>query len=608
MMKRPLKNTLKIILMTLSGGNCQVLGVMLISSVFVILVKVLGPLEIHWDFSLQIEAAHRLIQGLGLTNTFSSQLDLNEPPIAETLTHYPPGLSLLVVPFLWLGIPLIATLKIAYGAATLVGWLGWAMIAARCFPRLPKARLVKVCLYILAAILPIFYTPHWTYQGTDIFLWAGVPVFLLLLVESSQHQFEMPQRRLWIPLIILAGSLFTLLMLFRYASGFLLPTALFVIGYTSFPRIKSIGSRFILFLAPSLAALSLAWLSYSRKMAEFESNEAVLNSLQTHVAYSSDPDFWASVTATLQKILSSFSNLYLLTGINTPYAFEQWLDQNPLFNIVFGLLLMGFIFCLPFVLFKQKDQIKPSKDFEILVALSFSLIAYIVFSIALAFSIAYSPLSIDRYFIPVEICLILIACGLLRIPRKNILYRRVPQLFLAAFLLSNLVLEPTYYVRSVERPQLDDFLLRMTKVVYLGYQLADIEYPSNELLPFHRDALKFIASLEPASSATLFFMQDYPHYRGYANFEDPAKFRRIHDAEFWPNAFLSKDTKIYWVVHPERCPSVCASRGNFNSDDPEAPLPFVASLPNLETIFVSSNGDAAIRVSDLPAGYRFTGK
>ncbi|MEL6383761.1 MAG: hypothetical protein AAFQ89_15160, partial [Cyanobacteria bacterium J06626_18] len=98
---------------------------MMIAAVYVTLIRLLGPIQIHWDLSVQLDAAHRLAKGLGLTNAFSSQLDLNQPPIAETLTHFPPGLSLLVAGFLYFKIPVEVALKIIYGLATMAGWFCW---------------------------------------------------------------------------------------------------------------------------------------------------------------------------------------------------------------------------------------------------------------------------------------------------------------------------------------------------------------------------------------------------------------------------------------------------------------------------------------------------
>jgi hypothetical protein len=109
-------NQLETIIFRLSAGNRNVFGTILLSAALVILLRLFGPLIIHWDLSIQLEAAYRLIQGLGLTNAFSSQFDLNQPPISEYLVHFPPGLSLLVAAFLFLKIPLAIALKLSINA------------------------------------------------------------------------------------------------------------------------------------------------------------------------------------------------------------------------------------------------------------------------------------------------------------------------------------------------------------------------------------------------------------------------------------------------------------------------------------------------------------
>lgn len=117
-----MKQRLQAFIYLLSEGNLKVFGTIFITGLFVILARVLAPVQISSDLGLQLQAAHRLVQGLGLTVALSLNFELNQPPNSEYLTHFPPALSLLVASLLFLKLPLATALKIIYGLTTVVGW------------------------------------------------------------------------------------------------------------------------------------------------------------------------------------------------------------------------------------------------------------------------------------------------------------------------------------------------------------------------------------------------------------------------------------------------------------------------------------------------------
>ncbi len=135
--------------------------------------------------------------------------------------------------------------------------------------------------------------------------------------------------------------------------------------------------------------------------------------------------------------------------------------------------------------------------------------------------------------------------------------------------------------------------------------VSSFKYPSNEILSLYPKTSNFLAKLESQESNVLFFIQQYPLYISYLKFENPTKFRRIPDNSFWKDAYLSEAAKVFFVVRTEMCSSICASSGNFNSDDATVPLSNLASLPNLKTVFTSDAEKTSVMVSELPAGYRF---
>ncbi|MEM6446233.1 MAG: hypothetical protein AAF704_06645, partial [Cyanobacteria bacterium P01_D01_bin.123] len=267
-------NLFRKVCLSLGVGNRNVFGTILISTLFVVFFRSINNLDIYWDLSIQLESAYRLVQGHGLTNAFSSGFDLNQPPISAYLTHFPPGLSILVAALLAGNIPLAIILKVVYGLISIFGWICWAIIASRCL--LGKLNFTKRFLplhLVIASILPILHTPYW--GGTDIFLWAGVPVFTLLILRScSTSQ--------WLITTILSGLVLGILLLFRYASGFLLIAAPLIIFQNNFPKLKLGVIQLVVFLLSFLASISPLAV-YLKLVSKSGFNEISSNDLlQTH--------------------------------------------------------------------------------------------------------------------------------------------------------------------------------------------------------------------------------------------------------------------------------------------------------------------------------------
>ncbi|PSR19674.1 hypothetical protein C8255_00940 [filamentous cyanobacterium CCP3] len=216
----------------LSGGNTGVLVTVLVTAALVTVIRLFSSLPVSWDLSIQLDVAHRLAQGLGLTNALTPQVDLNLSPISKPLIHFPPGLSLLVAAFLRLGASSAIALKTIYSITIIVGCIAWAVIASRCLvASVGIGKLFVAFNWVIAVILPLVYTPSWTIQGTNIFLWAGTPVVTLLLLF-------VPKSRFCLAATVLLGLMIELLLAFRYASAFLLVATFLVIAYRFFLKLN----------------------------------------------------------------------------------------------------------------------------------------------------------------------------------------------------------------------------------------------------------------------------------------------------------------------------------------------------------------------------------
>lgn len=581
----------------LSGGNTGVFITLLITAAWVTLIRLFGSLQVSWDLSIQLDAAHRLAQGLGLTNAFSPQIDLNQPPISATLIHFPPSLSLLVAAFLRLGTSMAIALKVIYSLATAIGWVAWSVIVSRCLVNPVRIGTQFIPLDLgIAVILPLVYTPSWTVQGTDLFLWAGTPVVTLLLLYMLKSRFCLTAAAL-------LGLTIGLLLSFRYASGFLLIAAFLVIIYRFFPRMKSMVISSCIFIISVALVVFPVFLFNSEAKAQVDAN-SLNNLLYDHGAkyLSESADQW--FLKTVDTVFSSFSSLYFLTGID-PRRIQDILGESSALNFFVGLVFLLFFLSLPIVLAQYKKAYlgrtkSDDLDLDIPFLLSNLLVSFIVFSSAIALVLAFSPLEQERYYYPLKICLVLIAYKLLTLPQFFSPYKQMARGFVIAFVLFNLAIAPAYYLTHYGAKSL----------VALPFGLEpnrsfDVSYPSNAMLTKDEETLRFLAKLKQQNPNALFFAQHYPKYLNYLNPANPLEIRRIPDGDFWEKAYLSQPTKIFWITNETECPLICYSRGFFNSDSDKKSIPEFESLPNLENIFVSANNQTRVMVTDLPAGYRF---
>lgn len=586
-------NPLRLAYCRFSSGNKRVFGVMLISAAFVTLLRILGPVMVHIDLSVQLEAAYRYVQGLGLTNAFHSQFDLNQPPISEYLTRFPPGLSLLVAAFLYLGFPLAITLKCIYSLTTIIGWIGWASIASCCLIRpLEIGRKFIPTDICIAALLPIFYTPSWTKQGTDILLWAGIPFFMLLLLYPFGNRF-------WLHAIAFSGLILAFLISFRYAGGFLFLAALLIIPYVELPNIRSTLIRYgafcLSFFACFLPTVLYVKLAPSAEFDEVADKSIIQSHLSKSLSQSSlEPGSLDWIFASAEKLVSSLSDLYTLTGIY-PGRIESMLERNATIGDFLGFSLALLLIFLCFTLIKNEDKYVTFGRKDIPIALLLVLISFVLFSCIITFLLGYSLLGIGRYYIPVNICLILIAYRLVTL---NGFYKTIKRPFIGlvlSFILYNGVFLPLDYFFDSDRD-----LASLILASGPSRRLSEMNYPSNEIKTSNQEAVNFLKMAERLNPDALFFIQKYPYYMNYYNFMNPSNFRKVSGSKFWENAYLSRATKTFWIINDDDCPSIC------NARKPNIPIDSLSSLPNLKTVFVGQSGRPVIMTSELPAGYRFS--
>jgi hypothetical protein len=184
----------------------------LASAAVVTIARLLYAAAPGYDLGQQIQAAHNLLAGNGLSWYRHIAPDLTMPASLITLTHFPAGYSLYFAAVTKAGLGVGSAVKLLGAFATMLGWWGWARLAEPFFARgLRRSRFWRGVAVAIAISLPLLFTAPW--GGTDIVLWATVPWVVLLLADAASAR---PGWR-----EVLAGGLCGLSVLVRYASLFL---------------------------------------------------------------------------------------------------------------------------------------------------------------------------------------------------------------------------------------------------------------------------------------------------------------------------------------------------------------------------------------------------
>lgn len=588
-------NKFRAIYVKLSEGNSKVVGVILLSAAWILLIRLFSPIAGDWDTNIQIDAAYRFTDGLGLTNAFFSEFNLIQPPTSRYLIHFPPGFSLLVSLLLSFDISIVVALKIIYGLSTVVGWIGWSIIGSRCLVGPIKLGTRTIPLHlIISAALPTFSTPSW--RGTDIILWAGVPVVCLLLL----YKFGSKQ---CIVSTITSAIVFTIMVFFRYAAGFLIIYVLLIVFYVDFPSIKYAFSRIFLFLSTCILT-ALPFLLYGWKLSGSRLLD-INNLFQTHRRVSEyiDWGFLETGRFLLHKYLMGLSNLYVLLAIRSNRVFSKLAAELPELGYLFGLLFLSFLIVFLFFVLKYIKQCTGIYGKDILVVNTCLIVSQLLFGTLLLFIVFYSPLEVDRYYVPVRSCLIFVMYRVVSFVDFNRLLKRISLLLILVSVFFYILIRPVYHLTTGG----SDALFPVFLEIYV-HESVHPKWPSNSLLTIRSETAEFLNTikLNDADVDSVFFVQEYPYYIAYKNLHRSLKFRLIPGRSFWQQAYLDKPTKVFFVVNYEGCPSICSSSGNFDSDDGHSSISELISLPNLKTIFVSFSENTRVMMSELPAGFHFT--
>ncbi len=612
-------NKSKALLYYLSQGNPKVFGIIFISAVFVTIARLLAPIELSWDPAVQLDAAHRLVQGFGLTSTvFPVPEDiakippnLIQSPTPQYLTSFPPGFSILVASLLFLGISLASSLKIIYSITTLLGWFAWSIIGSHCLLKpIQLGSILFPAQLLLAAILPLFYTPGWV--GTDIFLWAALPFMILLLFKSNPRD-KIPQQQdeddsypnhsshfpffksefkgsLKLSYVVAAGLIFGFQFSLRYAVLFFSIAAFLILFQVHFPHIKNVVKSYLVFLLSSV--FFIVPVAVYIKLANAYNGKSGLPQVSFESQYS-------GFFNTIEKLVHSSSAIANISGLPIQTKLAYQIDPKPSIYFI-GTFFLVFTLTLPLIVFyRNKQATIESIKGDIGLSLAFVPLTLVLFLIATNFAGQYDFLGTPRYYVPVFLPTLFVSYQL-AVSKFQRLYRVIKiylKIFIILFLLYNLVLSPlgwspgnSIVFQGIRERVATDILQN-----YLKFR-ADYRYPSNQVITLHDETSDKVRELHKKYPEALFFVQEYPFYiyDGYPGL------RVIPMDEFWQKAYVDRAVKVFWIVG-EKCPAVCTEHGG-------TVIERLGNQPGLKPVFVSSKGNKEsmkILESDLPSGYKF---
>ena len=556
----------------LDGKDHRVFGVLVISAMLITGARTIAPFEVGKDQGSQLETAQRFVHGLGLTTTKAAPRDsynISVVPPTTYLTDWPPGLSLLVVPFLYLGLSLLSALKIVYATVTIIGWIGWAVIVSHSIARPTGSRKTYFGIHLIVlALLPIFLTPGW--QGTDIFLWAGIPFILLCLFGIGKNAPTLSA-------IALAGLLFGALCAMRYTSLFIGLAAMLILFQKSYPAITTFLKRFSVFLVAAftvLLPLTIHLKSHSQ-------------SLTTLAVDASAAEQHLSFFGTFLRDLPVSSSLVLGHPLLAQVIYKLNIDWL-LYAV--GIITLTIILLWPVFLWRTSAASESNTKDDLALSLSFLPPSLVIFLVAIGVATQPIYLNTARYYEPIALCGVLISYEIATRRTTQGLVKKASQAIVLVFVLYLCVFLPARAFSRERKSLLVMDVLSFTPSRIPKYQSTsqEVKYPSWRLYSEKETSRIKVMELIREYPGALVYAQHYGAFV-YDGLEGKPgnTFRPFPNVDFWKRAYTTQPLKVFWVL------------------DQKTPLDFIPAS-NQKLVFSDSFEKIKILVSDLPAGPIFS--
>lgn len=541
-------------------SNVAVGRLVMISCAAVVAVRMAFSLVVGWDQSIQLETGYRFADGLGLTSMYCAapRADLAAGPVPRPLTWYPPFFSLVVAGIVCAGLPIGVGLKIFYAIVTFAGWFAWGTLACHFLREGLGAKVLRLH-WLVAAIMPIFFTPWWA--GTDIILWAGVPYVVLLLFESTRSH----ALRFCAAAGVLAGALYAV----RYASLFLLPAGIFMI-FACREDVRSFMKR--------AAMYSFCWALALSPVAFYTSSQ--VSTTAGLPEYARFDGLLAGARAVLLTIGGSLWNCGEMLGVF--FLKKAATFDGFTLKVAVGIFALLFAVILPTALTYSNRRRDPLGA-----ALGMLVSSLVLFLFAASFlDRVYDYLACTRYLLPAGLSALFIYYRHAAVVRGG---------FRGMVALATAIVTLFVLYNGVVRP-LRVFTGKAETLwgIILGGARSEKAVVGHRLISGNEGSLNFLKELRREHPEAVIYIQDYPNYV----YNGDTGFRPIPPAAEWSGAFTDRPLDVYWVVNDPNCDGACRTAGT------ETAIP-LSALPGVRTLKVFPAEYSKILLCELPAGFRF---
>lgn len=556
-----------------------IFSVMVISAVLLTAARTIAPFEVKSDQATQLEVAQRLVQGMGITTTNAPPRvagDIFPEPPAKYLTDWPPGFSLLVAAFLYVGVPLLMTLEIIYAATTIIGWIGWAIIAGHVIARRSDYGKLSSFLHLtVCALIPILFTPWW--GGTDLFLWAGIPFVFMCCFGIDGKQPSLLS-------IGLAGLLFGFLFAMRFTSLFVGLAATLVLFQVSYPRVKIFLTRLTVFGVSALTVMLPVGIFLIRAQSPINPSLDIPSRIAVDIPKVADHT--GSLFSTTRYVLRG---LHFTTILVLGHPLLQQLIYTlrvHWLTYLTGIISLIIILSLPLYLWRSVSANGHKVKDDVTLGLSFLPLSLVIFLVATAFATWPYYLEVTRYYEPVGLCGVFIFYRLANRRGIHEIVKKTSKAIVLIFIAYVVLYSPALALTQ-RRASLVIAILGFTPST-LRYQSTSqkIEYPSHRLYSRKESSRENVKQLYRDNPEALFYTDNYGYfiYDGFQGGPVPGRnLRPLPTPAFWRSAYTTKPVRIFWVV------------------DFGTPLRFIPDS-NKQLIFSDPIERTKILVSDFPAG------
>jgi hypothetical protein len=511
-----------------------VLAITIAAALLITVARAMAPFEIGKDQALQLQAAHRLLNGQGLTTPyFASPLpdDVSVTPEPRFLTWWPPGFSVLVSGPLALGIPLSLVLRGVYVTATLLGWLGWGVLVARFMSRPLRIGSREYHPQLaLAALLPLLTTPPWT--GTDILLWAGIPhVFLLLLSPAHRRSRLLP--------LVAAGLLVGALVAIRYASAFLAVAACLILVQVNIHRLRTSFGQLVV---ATVAALALI-VPTAVYISSFSPAAAPV---PEYITGAHDLSEAAASAITIFEKLPVLSVLVIGSDLGVKVCNVA---GSPALSALVGISSLVVVLSIPFVLARYRAERPVVFRDDAALSLSLLPVALVLFLLCVRMVSDGEFFGITRYYMPLGLCTVLVSYELLTRRPSNRAVKLGAAAIFACFVIYLLVYVPAGLFVPSRRADLVRSVLGYTpaQTTRFSSTAIDLGYPSGEVFSLKEGSKRVVSELSASNPGAIFFLGNYPYYVYDGGDFGAADVRRLPPSDYWNRAFTSREIRVFWV-------------------------------------------------------------